>query len=163
MVRDLHALLINAGVPDPYVLVGQSFGGLVIQLYASTHPREVAGMVLVDGSHPAFYFANRDYYTANASQFDIDLLKSAEQTRMAGPWPVVPLVVLSRGLPAPAIPGGEEQWAAGQAELAARMPNSTHRIVADAGHNIHTAQPLAVINAIHEVVESARRGPSPRE
>jgi len=50
--QELRLLLRNAGVAPPYILVGHSFGGLVVQLYASTNPDEVAGMVLVDSSHP---------------------------------------------------------------------------------------------------------------
>ena len=46
-VRDLHALL-HAAEAAPYVLVGHSYGGLVVRLYASTYPEEVCGMVLVD-------------------------------------------------------------------------------------------------------------------
>jgi pimeloyl-ACP methyl ester carboxylesterase len=52
VVADLHALLElereAAAIPGPYVLVGHSFGGLFIRLFASTYPDEVAGMVLVD-------------------------------------------------------------------------------------------------------------------
>jgi pimeloyl-ACP methyl ester carboxylesterase len=51
-VGELHALLNNAGVEGPYVLVGWSLGGNNAQLYASRYPDEVAGMVLVD---PQFY------------------------------------------------------------------------------------------------------------
>jgi pimeloyl-ACP methyl ester carboxylesterase len=47
-VHDLHALLGAAAVPGPYVLVGHSYGGMLIRLYASTYPDEVVGMVLVD-------------------------------------------------------------------------------------------------------------------
>jgi len=47
-VEDLHALLTGAKVPGPYVLVGHSYGGLVVRLYASTYPNEVAGLVLID-------------------------------------------------------------------------------------------------------------------
>jgi pimeloyl-ACP methyl ester carboxylesterase len=43
-------LLNNAGVQGPYVLVGHSFGGTNVQLYASQYPNEVAGMVLVDSA-----------------------------------------------------------------------------------------------------------------
>jgi pimeloyl-ACP methyl ester carboxylesterase len=39
-----------AGVGGPYVLVGHSFGGANVQLYASEYPEEVAGMVLVDSA-----------------------------------------------------------------------------------------------------------------
>jgi len=51
IVAELHALLVKAGIPGPYILVGQSFGGLNVRLYAYTYPQEVAGMVLVDASH----------------------------------------------------------------------------------------------------------------
>lgn len=45
---DLHTLLSAAGETAPYVIVGHSAGGMVARLYASTHPEEVRGMVLVD-------------------------------------------------------------------------------------------------------------------
>jgi pimeloyl-ACP methyl ester carboxylesterase len=51
-VEDLHALLHAARVPPPYVLVGHSAGGLHVRLYAARHPEQVAGLVLVDASHP---------------------------------------------------------------------------------------------------------------
>jgi pimeloyl-ACP methyl ester carboxylesterase len=50
IVEELHTLLGNAGVQGPYVLVGHSFGGVNMQLYASRYPDEVAGMVLVDSA-----------------------------------------------------------------------------------------------------------------
>ena len=49
---ELHALLRAAGVAPPYVLVGHSMGGYDVRLYASLYRNEVAGMVLVDASHP---------------------------------------------------------------------------------------------------------------
>lgn len=48
MVTELAALLRSANVPPPYVLVGHSFGGLLIRAYASLRPEEVAGLVFVD-------------------------------------------------------------------------------------------------------------------
>jgi pimeloyl-ACP methyl ester carboxylesterase len=48
----LHKLLQMAGVPGPYVLVGHSMGGLLVRVFANLYPDEVAGMVLVDASHP---------------------------------------------------------------------------------------------------------------
>jgi pimeloyl-ACP methyl ester carboxylesterase len=51
IVQDLHAMLHNANVEPPYILVGHSFGGVVVRLFAAHYPDEVAGMILVDASH----------------------------------------------------------------------------------------------------------------
>lgn len=48
IVEDLHNLLGKTQVPKPYVLVGHSFGGMNVRMYAGRYPAEVAGMVLVD-------------------------------------------------------------------------------------------------------------------
>jgi pimeloyl-ACP methyl ester carboxylesterase len=50
-VFELHALLRAAGVPGPFVLVGQSIGGLLVRLYTEQYDSDVAGMVLVDPTH----------------------------------------------------------------------------------------------------------------
>jgi pimeloyl-ACP methyl ester carboxylesterase len=52
MAAELHALLTAASVAPPYVLVGHSMGGFNVRLYTSLYRNEVAGMVLVDSSHP---------------------------------------------------------------------------------------------------------------
>lgn len=46
--EELHSLLQNAGVREPYLLVGHSLGGLNIQIFAANYPEQVAGMVLID-------------------------------------------------------------------------------------------------------------------
>ncbi|WP_052517910.1 alpha/beta hydrolase [Archangium violaceum] len=48
----LHTLLANAGESGHFVLVGHSLGGLFVRVYADRYPGEVAGMVLLDASHP---------------------------------------------------------------------------------------------------------------
>ena len=53
MVEELHTLLQRAAIPPPYVLVGHSFGGLTMPLFAARYPEETAGVVLVDPVAPA--------------------------------------------------------------------------------------------------------------
>jgi pimeloyl-ACP methyl ester carboxylesterase len=52
IAEELRGLLQADGVAPPYVLVGHSMGGYDVRLYASLYRYEVAGMVLVDASHP---------------------------------------------------------------------------------------------------------------
>jgi pimeloyl-ACP methyl ester carboxylesterase len=47
-VRELHSLLEAAGIQGPYVLVGHSYGGRIVRVYAKDYPSEVDGMVLID-------------------------------------------------------------------------------------------------------------------
>jgi pimeloyl-ACP methyl ester carboxylesterase len=44
----LHDLLANSGVPAPYILVGHSYGGLIVRWFAHQYRHQVAGLVLVD-------------------------------------------------------------------------------------------------------------------
>jgi pimeloyl-ACP methyl ester carboxylesterase len=48
IARELHAMLDRAGIKPPYVLVGHSFGGLVMRRFALLYPDEVQSVVLVD-------------------------------------------------------------------------------------------------------------------
>jgi pimeloyl-ACP methyl ester carboxylesterase len=47
-VFDLERLLRAGGEHGPYIVVGQSLGGMVARLFAQRYPRQTAGVVLVD-------------------------------------------------------------------------------------------------------------------
>lgn len=51
-LADMHALLDEAGIAPPYVLLGASFGGALAYLYANEHTDDVVGMVLLDAMFP---------------------------------------------------------------------------------------------------------------
>jgi len=58
VARQLHDLLQTSGIESPYVIVGHSMGGLLVRMFADQYPDNVAGMVLVDASHPDQYSQN---------------------------------------------------------------------------------------------------------
>jgi pimeloyl-ACP methyl ester carboxylesterase len=57
---DLHAALITSGETPPWVMVGHSLGGPYVVLFTSRYGEEVAGLVLVDPSHPAQFARLRE-------------------------------------------------------------------------------------------------------
>jgi pimeloyl-ACP methyl ester carboxylesterase len=57
IVEDLHELLRIMELPAPYILVGHSFGGYIVRLYAQRFPDEVAGVVMVDPLTPEEWVA----------------------------------------------------------------------------------------------------------
>jgi len=153
IVHELHLLLINAHIPSPYVLVGHSFGGLNMRLYASYYPDEVVGMVLVDSAHEAMY-AHLDIPTPLDGT---DYTTSAQQVRATQSLDDRPLIILSHGLFMPGVPEAVTQmWLPCQKKLAHLSSNSVLVIATKSGHFIQADQPEIVIEAIRQVVEAVR-------
>ncbi|CAH0533541.1 Putative aminoacrylate hydrolase RutD [Vibrio stylophorae] len=48
MVTELHALIEAANLKGPFILVGHSYGGVNVRLFAKQYPELVKGVVLVD-------------------------------------------------------------------------------------------------------------------
>lgn len=74
---ELHTLLAEAGIEGPYVLVGHSFGGLYMQTYAARYPDEVAGVALIESSHPdqfSYRPQARDSYKPQRQIFSVTSL-----------------------------------------------------------------------------------------
>lgn len=69
IVSELHLLLQKSGVPGPYILVGYSFGGLNVRLFADRYPDEVAGVILVDASHEDTKSTRVDSVSKSVEQF----------------------------------------------------------------------------------------------
>ena len=177
VVTDLHTLLNNAHIEGPYVLVGASIAGFNVRLFASEYPQEVAGIVMVDASHPdqmvRFLAAlplespgespelqelRRAFSEPIQSHEEMDIETSAEQVRTTNLLGDIPLTVLTAG----AAPSNEidrildNVWIELQKELAALSSNSTHIVVPNASHCIQCDAPEAVADAILNVVNSTR-------
>jgi pimeloyl-ACP methyl ester carboxylesterase len=55
IAEELHQLLQASGIAPPYLLVGHSIGGLYQYAFARRYPDDVAGLVLLDPTHPAYW------------------------------------------------------------------------------------------------------------
>jgi pimeloyl-ACP methyl ester carboxylesterase len=183
-VADLHALLATARVPGRYVLAGHSNGGLYSQLYASTHPDQVAGLVLIDAVHSAYHErrlamlepllppevweALREQAMAVPHRLldpeQVDIWRSERQTRLAlrrSPLRPMPLVALAHGRPSPAPPDwpiaqDERLWRQLQRELSYLVPGGRLVVATESGHDIHLEQPEVVLDTLRGVVHATR-------
>jgi len=52
MSDELYQLLQEAKLPKPYIMVGHSFGGIVLRPFIEKYANEIKGVVFVDVSHP---------------------------------------------------------------------------------------------------------------
>ena len=160
-VDELRRLLQNAGIRGPYVLVGHSYGGWIVQLFARQDGgRQVTGVVLVDAT-PLDQPAIDDRFgrpTPRPEQIPepVDLRTSSQQLQTAPSFPQVPLDVLQRTIFAPTSPLELNQIWRDRQEAASRMSCRGRLIVAEgAGHFIHRDRPDLVVASIEHVVDAA--------
>jgi pimeloyl-ACP methyl ester carboxylesterase len=95
IVTELEALLEAAGESGPYVLAGHSFGGLTMLMFAENHPEDIAGVVLIDSTHPRQdeAFADVPAYVAAQKELDAQFAGIAARVEagQVGPAEVLPL------------------------------------------------------------------------
>lgn len=82
-VNDLHELLNTSGEKPPYILVGHSLASLEVMHYAQLFPKEVAGIVLIDGGNPTYY-ADYNEFSALALNFLFDGIRKSGLLRALG-------------------------------------------------------------------------------
>lgn len=182
---DLHALLGRLRIPPPYVLAGQSLGGMDALMFANTYPNTVAGMILIDSAHPeqqrrfaevlpprgadesAVLRGFRDGPDTPVMGEWFDFPRNSELMRNLHGLGDKPLIVLTRD-PKAVGPGGlvpsqweeltEPVWQQLQTQLAMLSTNSKHIVVDHASHNIQFEQPQVVVNAILDIIRQVKAG-----
>ncbi len=90
--RELKALLEKANEKGPFVLVGHSLGGLYVREFADMFPDDVAGMVLLEGTHPDSWQRQNlpEGVGADASQLNMAPMLARVGFFRAGLFPVPP-------------------------------------------------------------------------
>jgi pimeloyl-ACP methyl ester carboxylesterase len=176
-VAALRELLAHAGLRPPYVLVGHSMGGLFANLHARLHPQEVAGVLLIEATHPGDHVVLRKHETQieralarllslpNAffrRNLHAELAAVEETVReleAAGPFPPVPLRVITGGLTPRAwmmSPGAVGARRANQQELARLSPLGEQVIAQKSGHFPQLTEPQLVLRVLEELLVQVR-------
>jgi pimeloyl-ACP methyl ester carboxylesterase len=169
--EELSAGLAVAGLRPPYVLVAASFGGFAALAYADRHRETLAGLVLVDASHPD---QGPTALAAIPAGTPVTPKVAAFRKHLEGFGPVwtegcatmaairnigdIPLIVLAAGnpdmpdeLPRDTRLALTQGWHALQRKHAARSTRGELRIVPGAGHDLIRLAPDTVVAAIREL------------
>lgn len=169
-VSDIVALVGAAGLTGPFVVVAHSYGGLIADLLARTHPDLVGGLVMVDPvseflpevgtetQNAAFYRDGRKPAIPDGEGVVLD--DAFGRIAAAGPLPQVPAAVLSSGkfmAPDALTADNYTQAQIHRAnDLLAAALGTTNRIVEDSGHNVMLYSPRAVVDAVLGVLREVR-------
>lgn len=169
IVEDLRALLVAQGYRPPYVLVGHSFGGTYMELFAKAHPEEVAGLVLVEPRH-------RDFTTtceqekieacsipaavaASLPQVQIDELNAfadaSAEIRTAGAFGGYPVRVLTATSHWNSL-AWEMLWRRMNQSLAAEAADGKQILFDGADHNLEVERSHEVAETVLELVAAQR-------
>lgn len=83
LALELHTVLDRLHVPPPYILVGQSYGGVVARGFAARYRSQVVGMVLVDATHEDQYrsYAKGRPFPAPTISLDTAFLRAARDSQ----------------------------------------------------------------------------------
>jgi len=171
IVETLREALSLVGFDPPYLLVGHSLGGLYANLYARLYPDEVAGMVLIESSHPkdidlnayqgkfvkalnkllSMFVSFSPHHQYNEVHF---VHRTAEQIEQNSAFPNIPLYVITGGKENRMIPEEARKLRLeNQKNLLTLSTSSKHIIAEKSGHFPQLTEPKVVIDAIRACID----------
>ena len=178
VIGSLRELLAYAGLAPPYVLVGHSMGGLYANLFARLYPQEVSAVMFLEATHPR----DGEALPAHEDQIGCALAKVlalpqrlfranlhselqaasciALEIEAAGPFPAVPLCVITGVKRPPKWLVREREWlarAARQEELARASPLGTQVFARGSGHFPQLSEPRFVAGELASLCEASRK------
>ena len=173
LAAELHELLQVKKLKPPYVLVGHSLGGAVVQVFASRYPKEVAGLVLVDPEDGRIVerlkaaltkqeWAARDQALAKYGpmppaikvEYD-DMVQSGAEVESIEKLGKIPIVLLSGTQVDPSFPGNPVEQRIKlelHRQFMDKNPQTKQILVPESRHYIQNDAPEKVIEAIRRVL-----------
>ncbi len=178
LATDLHDVLKAKNIPPPYVLVGHSLGGAVVQIFANRYPKEIAGLVLIDPEdgrivHQLQARLSKEVWDERARELakfgamppqvqrEYDgIVQMAERIEQFDQLPRVPIVLLSGTQVNSSFPGNpveQEIKLQLHREFLARNPQAEQILVPESRHYIQQDAPNVVINAVKHVITLTKK------
>ncbi|WP_409290368.1 alpha/beta fold hydrolase [Peribacillus sp. SCS-37] len=162
MVKELKELLVKANIKPPYLLVGHSFGGVNMRIFATEYEHDVCGLVLVD-STPEDYRERflptmpQDFQQAYNNQFIHEgnydeFMESLDQLKETKRKLKIPLVVLSAGKKAHYTAESQALWNQMQREILEISSNGVLVTAENSAHYIQIDEPDVLIHSIRKLI-----------
>ncbi|WP_404353799.1 alpha/beta fold hydrolase [Exiguobacterium aurantiacum] len=163
MIQELRQLLTETNTKPPYFLVGHSFGGVNMQLFADAYEEDVSGLILVDVT-PKDYrerflpTMSQDFQRAYYQQFVregnyeefMESLKQLKETELALQTPVI---VIAAGKKDHYSSESQRLWNDMQKELTQISSNSEFVLAEASAHYIQRDEPEVILAAIKRLIE----------
>ena len=151
VVDDLHAALGTAGVEPPFVLVGSSFGGMVVTHFADRFGDQVAGVVTLDTPAPSLDLTPENFpegvcdHPANVEHLEV---VAGFENRFAENPPMfdAPLIVVTAS--------GGGQSSAGDQAFWLQTSGDARQVILAGGHEIYRDDPERVLAEILTLLPS---------
>jgi pimeloyl-ACP methyl ester carboxylesterase len=175
VLGSLRELLGYNGLQWPFVLVAHSLGGLFANLFARLYPEQVAGVLFVEATHPEDREALQKHeqqlvhalgkmqnlpelFLRPNVQRELQCVEdTAREIAAAGPFPEVPVRVITGGLtPKTALlsPGVVAAKRANQQDLARLSPLGEHVVAHKSGHFPQLTEPDLVLRVLSDLVHA---------
>jgi pimeloyl-ACP methyl ester carboxylesterase len=164
IVEELRGLLTAQDFPPPYVLVGHSFGGTYMELFARSHPEEVDAVVMVD-ARPSGFLAECERQGLDVCGVPDDALATyskTEQAEYAGfaqaseqmteAFGSYPVRVLTAGRNPAASDARIALWQSMQGDIADEATDGEQIVFEDAGHYLQLQRWQDVSEVIRTVL-----------
>lgn len=184
IVYELESLINALNIQQPFVLVGHSYGGLIIRSYAKRHPSNIAGLLFDDATFED-YFNRLTPLKINAESLELkghDIVKKKypsqarddefkslwkvwhspdEWKKWFEPMPSVPTVVLtSMKIADSSLRANQQLMDArylAQSQWTKNKPFSMQIGVSNAGHFIHKDTPSIFVESVAMLLIAIRQ------
>lgn len=176
VVSDLHNVLDQLNIKPPYILVAHSLGGIFANYFARQYPQEIAGVILLEASHPEEVIAQRQFSPPALLNWINNAIKSLEkmgnpykysedevideslaQIANAGSFPEIPMCIISGAQKLPLVPAASfELHCKYQRELLRLSPLAEYHPLEKSGHFPQLSEPEAVAALINQWLETIK-------
>lgn len=171
IVEQLRQNLRNEGLAPPYILVGHSMGGLYMQLFAKRYPEEVGGIVMVDALYPRVIkkqedfplttrIAERLFFSSMVRREIASIHETGEQVLAQGDIddkPMIRLVNQPKGATAIPVDFGVVNVDPHTIAFVRGLYPRAKTVVVDSDHQMQSASPQVIADAIHEMIAAAQK------